>query len=123
MKQAEEIKRYEEDQTRLNDQMSFMRRIAAEKVNELKLLLYLQEFTPESVWLNKLELKGTELTINAESDVAADITKFLDSLANAHFLTGVSPTNQEIKPNGIAPGITTTTFNVKASFATGTNAL
>ena len=115
---AEEIKRYEEDQTRLNDQMSFMRKIAAEKVNELKLFLYLQDFTPESVWINKLELKGAELTINAESDIAADITKFIDNLANAQFLTGVSPTNQEIKANGLALGITTTSFNVKANFTT-----
>ena len=52
---AEEIKRYEEDQTRLNDQMNFMRKIAADKVNEVKLFVYLQDYTPESVWINRLE--------------------------------------------------------------------
>lgn len=116
---AEEIKRYEEDQARLNGQMSFMRKIAEEKVNELKLMEYLQDYTPESVWINKLELKGSELTINAESDVASDISKFIENLSSAQFLTGVSPTNQETKSNGLAEGITTTSFNVRASFSSG----
>lgn len=119
---AEEIKRYEEDQARLNGQMSFMRKIAEEKVNELKLLEYLQDFTPESVWINKLELKGAELSLSAESDVASDISKFVDNLANAQFLTGVSPTNQETKNNVLAEGITTTSFNIKASFSSGASA-
>lgn len=116
---AEEIKRYEEDQARLNGQMSFMRKIAEEKVNELKLMEYLQDYTPESVWINKLELKDSELTISAESDVASDISKFIDNLANAQFLAGVSPTNQETKNNSLAEGITTTSFNVRASFSSG----
>lgn len=116
---AEEIKRYEEDQIRLNDQMNFMRKIAADKVNEVKLFVYLQDFTPDSVWINRLELKGIELSINAESDVPADITKFLDNLTNAQFLAGVSPVNQETKVNSLGDGVTTTNFNVKASFANG----
>lgn len=119
---AEEIKRYEEDQKKLNGQMSFMRTISTEKVNELNLFLYLQENTPESVWINKLELKGSELTLNAESDVPTDINKFIDRLSTAQLLTGVSPTNQETKFDSIAPGISTTIFNVKASFASGSGA-
>ncbi len=119
---AEEIKHYEEDQIRLNSQMSFMKKIAEEKINELKLLEYLQDYTPDSVWINKLDLKGTELTINAESDVASDIGKFVESLSNARFLVGVSPTNQETKANALTEGITTTSFNVTASFATGVSA-
>ncbi len=116
---AEEIKKYEEDQNKLNAQMGFMKKISTEKINELKLFLYLQNTTPESVWLNKLEIKGPELTLNAESDIPADIAKFLDSLGGAPFLAGVSPLNQETKIDSIGPGVTTTTFNVKASFAGG----
>ncbi|MFZ3228725.1 MAG: PilN domain-containing protein [Pseudobdellovibrio sp.] len=116
---AEEIKRYEEDQKKLNAQMHFMRTISAEKVNELKLFLYLQENTPESVWINKIELKGSDLTLNAESDVPTEINKFIEKLSIAQLLTGVSPTNQETKIGSVGPGITTTTFNVRASFASG----
>ncbi|OFZ30354.1 MAG: hypothetical protein A2622_08050 [Bdellovibrionales bacterium RIFCSPHIGHO2_01_FULL_40_29] len=119
---AEEIRRYEQDQVRLNDQMGFMRKISDEKANEHKLFSYLQEFTPESVWINKLELRGTELSISAEGDVSQDITKFLENLSNAQFLSAVSPTNQEIRPNVIASGVTTTLFNVKANFVTGSGA-
>lgn len=116
---AEEIKKYEEDQKKLNGQMGFMRMISTEKVNELNLFLYLQENTPESVWINRIELKGSDLTLNAESDVPTDINKFIDRLATAQLLTGVSPTNQETKFDTIAPGVSTTIFNVKASFAVG----
>jgi hypothetical protein len=116
---AEEIKRYEEDQRKLNGQMGFMRMISAEKVNELNLFLYLQDNTPESVWINKIELRGQNLVLNAESDVPTDINKFIDKLATTPLLTAVSPTNQETKFDSIAPGITTTIFNVKASFAAG----
>lgn len=116
---AQEIKKYEEDQKKLNGQMHFMRTISAEKVNELKLFLFLQETTPESVWINKIELKGSDLTLNAESDVPTDINKFVEKLSVATLLSNVSPTNQETKTGVIGPGITTTTFNVKASFANG----
>ncbi len=116
---AEEIKKFEEDQTKLNAQMNFMKKVANEKINELKLFLYLQDNIPESVWINKLELKGTELFLNSESDVASDISRFLEKLGSATFLVGVSPTNQETKINSLGPGITTTTFNVKANFVVG----
>ena len=116
---AEEIKKFEEDQAKLNAQMNFMKKVTNEKINELKLFLYLQENIPESVWINKLEVKGTELTLNAESDVASDISRFLEKLGGASFLVGVSPTNQETKVNSLGTGITTTTFNVRANFAAG----
>lgn len=116
---AEEIKKYEEDQTKLNAQMNFMRKVSNEKINELKLFLYLQSHIPESVWINKIELKGTDLTLNAESDVPAEITKFLDQLSSAPFLSGVSPLNQETKADSVGPGVTTTTFNVRANFTAG----
>lgn len=116
---AEEIKKYEEDQNKLNAQMNFMRKVSNEKINELKLFIYLQSHIPESVWINKLELKGTELSLNAESDVPAEITKFLDQLSGAPFLSGVAPLNQETKADSIGPGVTTTTFNVKANFTSG----
>lgn len=114
---AEEIRRFEEDQKRLSGQMAFMRTISTEKVNELNLFLYLQENTPESVWINKIELKDADLALNAESDVPTDINKFIDRLATAQLLTGVSPTNQETKFDTVAPGVTTTVFNVKARFS------
>ncbi len=116
---AEEIKKYEEDQTKLNAQMSFMKKVSNEKINELKLFQYLQSNTPDSVWLNKVEIKGAELTLTAETDVPADITKFLDALGNATFLISVSPLNQDTKADSMGLGITTTVFNVKANFAGG----
>ena len=116
---AEEIKKFEQDQIKLNAQMNFMKKISNEKINELKLFLYIQDKIPANVWLNKLELKGNELTLSAESDVPAEIANFLDILASSPFLVSVSPLNQETKSDTLGPGVTTTTFNVKANFSGG----
>ena len=66
-------------------------------------------------------LFGSVCTENfsAESDIASDISRFLEKLGSTSFLVGVSPTNQETKVNSLGTGITTTTFNVKANFAAG----
>lgn len=117
---AEEIKKFEEDQAKLNTQMNFMKQITNDKINELKLFKYLQDNIPESVWVNKLELKGTELSLSAEGDVDSDINRFIEKLGGATFLVGVSPANQEAKNNSLGKGIKTKTFNIKASFAAGT---
>ena len=113
---AEEIKKYEEDQNKLNAQMNFMRKVSNEKINELKLFLYLQSHIPESVWINKLELKGTELSLSVESDISGEITKFLEQISASPFLSAVSVLNQESRPDGVGPGMTTTVYNVKAIF-------
>ena len=113
---ASEIKKYEEEQAKFNSQMNFINQISKDKVNEFKLFQHLQASTPESVWINKLEFRGNELALEAESDVATDLSTFLERLSNAEFLANIIPIKQDIKPDPFQIGITTTMMSLKASF-------
>lgn len=113
---ADEIKKYEEEKIKINSQMSFIEKISKDKVNEFKLFQHLQKATPNTVWINKVVLKSKELTISAESDVPADISKFLENLAQTEFLTNISPLNQDVNTNAFGLEVNTTSFNIKAQF-------
>ncbi|MBC7421749.1 MAG: PilN domain-containing protein [Bdellovibrio sp.] len=113
---ADEIKKYEQEQTKINLQMSFIDQVSKDKLNEFKLFQHLQRVTPETIWVNRLEFKGAELSISSETDVPADISKFLERLGSAEFLINVSPTNQDVRADAFGLGISTTTFTIKAQF-------
>lgn len=113
---ADEIKKYEEEQSKFNAQMSFINKISKDKVNEFKLFQHLQASTPESVWINNLEFKDNELILEVESDVSTDLSTFLERLSNAEFLTNIIPIKQDSKPDPFGVGISTTTMHLKAQF-------
>lgn len=113
---AAEIKKYEEEQAKINAQMNFINRIARDKINEFKLFQHLQSATPESVWINRLEFRDNELSLNAESDVPEDLNKFSVRLSNADFLTNIIPIDQDIKADPFGVGVATTSQNLKAQF-------
>jgi type IV pilus assembly protein PilN len=113
---AAEIKKYEEEQKKINAQMNFINKIARDKVNELKLFQHLQYTTPESVWINKLEFHDNVLTMNVESDVPSDLDRFSELLTNSGFLSNVQPLDQTIKIDPFSVGVNTTTQNLRAQF-------
>ncbi len=113
---AAEIKKYEQEQTKINAQMNFINKMARDKINEFKLFQHLQNSTPESVWVNQLEFKNNILTINIESDVPEDLNKFSVRLSNTEFLTNIIPTDQSIKLDPFTIGVNTTTQNLRAQF-------
>jgi len=113
---ATEIKKYEEEQAKINAQMNFVSKIARDKINEFKLFQHLQSSTPESVWVNRLEFKDNVLTLNIESDIPEDLNKFSVRLSNTEFLINIIPTDQSIKVDAFGIGINTTTQNLKAQF-------
>lgn len=113
---AAEIKKFEEEQAKINAQMNFINKITRDKINEFKLFLHLQNSTPESVWINRLDFKDDELLISAESDVSEDLNRFSLKLSNTEFLTQIIPTDQSVKVDPMGVGINTTTQNLKAKF-------
>ena len=113
---SDEIKKYEQEQAKINLQMNFIEQVAKDKANEFKLFQHLQRVTPETIWIDKLQFKGSELTISAQSDVPGDIAKFLERLGNADYLVNISPVNQDVKTDAYGLGITITTFTVRAQF-------
>lgn len=111
---AEDIKKYEVEQSQFNAQMDFINKISRDKLNEYKLFQHLKDSTPESVWINDLELMENTLSITAESDDAKEIETFIQRLSNADFITGLVPLSQTNKQNLLDIGVNTTLFTVRA---------
>lgn len=113
---ASEIKKYEDEQNKINAQMNFVNKIARDKINELRLFQHLQYTTPENVWINKLEFKDNTLTMSVESDAPADLDKFSEMLTNSGFLANVTPLGQSIQINPFGVDVNTVKQDLKAQF-------
>lgn len=113
---AAEIKKYEDEQNKINAQMNFVNKIARDKINELKLFQHLQYSTPENVWVNKMEFKDNVLTMNIESDEPTELNKFSEQLTNSGFLSNVTPLGQSTHIDPFGVGVNTVKQELKAQF-------
>lgn len=113
---AAEIKKYEDEQKKINAQMQFVNKIARDKINELKLFQHLQFTTPENVWINRLEFKDNMLAMNIESDAPSELDKFSELLTNSGFLSNVIPIGQQIQIDPFGIGVNTVRQDLKAQF-------
>jgi type IV pilus assembly protein PilN len=113
---AQEIKKYEEEQDKINKQMNFINKIARDKTNESKLFQHLYNSTPETVWINRLEFRDNVLSIDTESEIAEDLNKFSERLNMTEFLTNIIPTAQTYKIDPFGISVNTVTQNLKAQF-------
>lgn len=113
---AAEIRKYEDEQKKINAQMNFVNKIARDKINELKLFQHLQFTTPENVWINKLEFKDNVLAMNIESDAPSELDKFSELLTNSGFLSNVTPINQSIQIDPFGVAVNTVKQDLKAQF-------
>ena len=111
---TEEIKKFEDEQARFNAQMDFINKITRDKVNEYKLFQHLKDSTPETVWVNRLELRENSLQMTAESYDSKDIEKFIQRLSNTDFITDLVPVSQTTHSNFGNSGVDTIFFEVKA---------
>lgn len=116
---AEEIKRYEDEQTRFNAQMDFINKIQADKLNEYKLFQHLKDTTPASVWINKLSLRENNLAISGEATDPSEISIFTNKLQNADFIATLVPSSQNVNFNYKETGINTTQFEINATLKAG----
>ncbi len=112
---AEQIRRFEEDQSRFNAQMDFINKITYDKVNEYKLFQFLKESTPDTVWISKLELIDSTINMTVESDDTREIDKFVDRIGRADFITNVTPQGQNRRKDyGGITGLETIIFTLRA---------
>lgn len=111
---AQEIKKYEDIQSRFNAQMDFINQIDKDKVSEYRLLSLIKNSTPEKVWINKLSVVGNNLSISAESSDVKELEKFMAKMTESDFITQVKPTTQTDKKDFAGTGIQTTVFEITA---------
>ena len=114
---AEEIKKYVDQQSRFVAQADFITKIDADKVNEYQLFQHLKNLTPQSVWIEKLELNNNSLMIRAQSDVGTEIDSFVQKLSSAEVISSLAVLNRSTKSGFAETDIEITTVNIKAQIS------
>lgn len=100
---VEEIKKFKEDQTKLQKQIDTLEGLRRERLKEVKVMDNLQKDIPEKVWLTKLDFQETKLTLSGLATADTELTLFMETLSKSVFLHEVSLVRSSEQPseNGI----------------------
>jgi len=86
---VEEIKRFKEDQSRLQKQIDTLEGLQRERLLEVKILDNLQKDIPEKVWLERVDFKDENMVISGLAVAGQDLTAFYENLSKSVFLEEV----------------------------------
>lgn len=87
---VEEIKKFKEDQARLQKQIDTLEGLQKERLREVKILDNLQKDIPEKLWLSRLEFQDAKLMITGLTTNDTELTSFMESLSKSVFLKDVN---------------------------------
>lgn len=111
---ADEIKKYMIQQAHFVAQADFINKIDRDKINEFKLFQHLKNLTPQSVWIERLELNENSLILRAQSDIGSEIESFIQRLSNSEVITNLTIVNRSTKAGYAGTDIETTVVNIMA---------
>lgn len=83
---VEEIKKFKEDQAKLQKQIDTLDALQKERLLEVKILDNLQKDIPEKVWLESIEFNDGKMTLKGFAMTGQDLTVFFESLSKSAFL-------------------------------------
>lgn len=82
-----EIKKFKEDEARLQARITFLDRLARERLREIKVVDLVQQMIPEKVWLTRLDVNNGKLTLAGMATSDYEISGFMEGLAKSvHFV-------------------------------------
>lgn len=87
---VEEIKKFKEDQSRLQRQIDTLESLQKERLKEVKILDNLQKDIPEKVWLTRLDFQDVNLVIDGVTTSDSELTLFMENLSKSVFLKEVN---------------------------------
>lgn len=85
-----EVEQFKADETKIQARIEALGKLSAERLNEIKILDFLQQVVPEKVWLSKLEFKSGEILIAGYASTNDEISKFQEVLTKSAFLKNVT---------------------------------
>jgi Tfp pilus assembly protein PilN len=93
-----EMKSFEEDESRLKDQIAVIENLRKDRMREVRILDVVQREMPEHMWLDKVELKSGRINISGMAGSDSDITQLMDSLSRTGILKDVNliSTNEQL---------------------------
>ena len=87
---VDEIKKFEKDQERLQNQINALNAVAKDRVREIRVLDYIQREIPQRVWLTSLDLKDGRIQISGMATADVELTTFMDALQRSAYLKEVN---------------------------------
>lgn len=85
-KQVEALKKQEDA---LSERLKTVKLIINKRKNPFKVLYYVAENTPKTVWLTSIKMEDTKLILSGHAENWKDIGVFLESLKNSIFLANI----------------------------------
>lgn len=73
----------------LSERLKAVKLIINKRKNPFKVLYYIAENTPKTVWLTSMKMEETSLVLNGHAENWKDIGVFLESLKNSIFLSNI----------------------------------
>lgn len=84
-----EIKKFKEDEKKIQARIAVLEKIAQDRFREVKVLDLFQQVIPEKVWFTRVDIKEGQVLLAGFSTSDIDISTFMDSLSKSVFLQEV----------------------------------
>lgn len=86
-KSVQEIKKFKDDEAKIQARIDTLDRLAKNRYREIKVLDLIQQVIPEKVWLTKLDANDGKIVVAGYAMTDFDISSFMESLAKSvHFV-------------------------------------
>jgi type IV pilus assembly protein PilN len=85
-----EIKKFKEDQEKIQARISALEKISKDRLREIRVLDLFQQAIPEKVWFTRVEAQGTKILISGNAMSDYEISNFMEAIAKSAFLTDVN---------------------------------
>lgn len=85
-----EIKKFKEDQEKIQARISTLDKISKDRLREIRILDLFQQAIPEKVWFTRIEAQGTKILISGNAMSDYEISSFMEAIAKSAFLTDVN---------------------------------
>lgn len=86
---VKEIKKFKEDEKKIQTRISVLEKIAKDRFREVKVLDLFQQVIPEKLWFTRVDIKEGKVLLAGYSMSDIDISTFMDSLSKSVFLQEV----------------------------------
>lgn len=96
---VEEIKKFKEDQAKLQMQIDTLESLRRERLKEVKVMDNLQKDIPEKVWLTKIDFQEAKLLLSGLATADTELTQFMETLSKSVFLHEVSLVRSSEQPS------------------------
>ncbi len=85
-----EIKKFKEDEEKLQTRIAALEKLSRDRQKEIKLLDLIQQVTPDKAWLTRVEMSGVKLMITGLAYSDYDVSNLMEGLAKSAFLVDVN---------------------------------